>query len=56
MELYLSVARVETECGVLGGILAVSDGLTRGRGKPADTIQIFLKGRDMKSIVLLISK
>ena len=35
LELFLSVARVETECEVLGGILATSNGLTRA---------VFLKG------------
>lgn len=56
MALFLRVARVETECGVLGE-LAILSGLSRavflgwffwraGEGE-LDTIQIFLKGTDL---------
>lgn len=50
MELFLSVARAEMECEVLGGILAVSYALTRAvflkgaKGSQQIPSRFFLKG------------
>lgn len=60
MKLFLSVARVETEWGVLGGILATLNELMRavfleGGGNQQIPSRFFFKS-DWKSILLLMSK